>query len=39
MILLAANQYAWQMAIATFFIVVLFAAGVWLIRKMKDWVA
>jgi hypothetical protein len=39
MILLAANTYAWQMAIATFIIVVLFAAGVWLIRKMKDWVA
>lgn len=39
MILLAANSYAWQMALATFIIVVLFAAGVWLIRKMKDWVA
>ena len=39
MMLLATNRYAWQMMVATFFIVVLFAVGVWLIRKMKDWIA
>jgi len=38
MMLLATNRYAWQMIAATFFIVVLFTGGVWLIRKMKDWI-